>query len=125
MPKFDPLPGLGLFAGIRPAEQNWRGWETIDLERAIVTVDTAASKLRQRRIVNLEPVAVEWLRLGRDAAQLPLRNLTRQTWLRRLLPVLGFEKWPMDLLRHTAASYLLDKYEDTWQVALVCSQKPS
>ena len=124
LPQVVPYLALGLFAGIRPAELDRLGWEAMDLERAIVTVDAAASKVRQRRIVNLEPVAVEWLKLARDSISLPLPHAGRQRALRKLLPVLGFAQWPTDLLRHTAASYLLAKYQDAGKVALQLGNSP-
>jgi integrase len=114
MPRFVPWLALALFAGIRPEELDKLRWSDVDLKAGIVTIDAAASKVRQRRIVQLMPVAREWLKLGGD---LPLPQVTRRRCIRHLRGTLGFEAWPQDILRHTAASYLLAHHQDAGKVA--------
>jgi len=100
-------------------------WAAVNLERAVVTVDAAASKVRRRRHVPLEPAAVELLseayRLG---STLPLSSGTRRTLCDRMRGVMGWNEWPQDVLRHTAASHLVALHQDVARVALVLGNSP-
>ncbi len=116
-PEFLACFALMVFGGIRPDELSRLGWDSINLELGTVTVDAAASKVRLRRMVHLQPVAVAWLRLGR-AGKLPWDRDPRMRVFRRLRGVLGLAQWPADVLRHTAASFLLVELQDAGQVAL-------
>lgn len=110
--------GLALFAGIRPEECDRVRWEDVDLERGIVTIDAAASKVRQRRIVHLQPAATAWLKLAnRLGSELPLPSVTRRRYLRDVRDKLGFKEWPKDVLRHSCASYLMATWQDAPRVA--------
>lgn len=107
---------LGTFAGIRPDEMLKMSWSDVNLETRTVTVNDA--KTRRRRIVSLEPRAVALL------AGCPLQrgavapsNSTVRRFKRRAVAALGLAAWPKDLLRHTAASYLLALHGDAGKVA--------
>lgn len=107
---------IGLFAGIRPGELKALTWKAVCLETKTVRVDFA--KTRRRRIVPLEPCAVALLSALPDKAG----NITPPTgtvrrFKRRASRVLGFAQWPSDLLRHTAASYLLALHGDAGKVS--------
>ena len=114
---------LGLFAGVRPSELDRLGWESVNLEAGTITIDAAASKVRQRRIVTLEPVAVAWMREA-QGAQMPVPVATRRRALRDLRERMGWAEWPADILRHTAASYLLAHHQDAGKVALNLGNSP-
>ncbi len=114
---------LGLFAGLRPSEADRIGWESVNLEAGTITVDAAASKVRRRRIVSLEPVAVAWMRKA-EGAQMPVPVGTRRRALRAVRDRMGWEEWPADILRHTAASYLLAHHQDAGRVALNLGNSP-
>lgn len=107
---------LCLCAGIRPLEADRLTWSAVDLSRGIVTVDAAASKVRQRRIVTLLPCAVAWIgaAVGSD---LPLPHSTRRRAVRAVREAIGWDSWPADILRHTAASYWLAHRQDAGAVA--------
>lgn len=57
---------LGLFCAIRPAELSRLFWKDVDLERGVVRIDAAVSKVRQRRIVEIPPNAIAWLKNAFD-----------------------------------------------------------
>ena len=114
---------LGLFAGIRPEEIMRLDWSAIDLHTATARVD---GKTRRRRIVNLEPRAAALL------AGCPLRSgpvspslSTLRRFKRRACAALGLSRWPQDLLRHTAASYLLALHGDAGKVATMLGNSSS
>jgi integrase len=111
-----PYVVLGLFAGIRPSELLRLTWADVCLETRTVRVNEA--KTRRRRIVPLHDKAVALL------ADFPLRsgpvspsNSTVRRFKRRACEALGWPAWPSDLLRHTAASYLLALHGDAGKVA--------
>ncbi len=110
---------LALLAGLRLEEADRIQWSHINLDTGTVTVDAAASKVRQRRIVHLMPSAREWMQLALKAkSRLSLSQPTRRRFLRRLRDYLGFKSWPKDVLRHSAASYWLAECQDAAKVAL-------
>ena len=104
-PRFLAWLVLGLFAGVRPNELDRLKWGDLDLDAGLLRFDAAASKVRQRRIVHLEPAAREWLSVAKMVkAEVPLPHVTRRRYLRALRNELGFEDSPKDVLRQTAAS---------------------
>lgn len=110
---------LAMLAGIRPWELYGVTWSHVNLDDGIAVVDAEFSKVAQRRIVHLEPAAVAWLTLAKDAgAKLPSTPFLARKLLPALADALGFQKWPHDILRHTAASYLLAHARDAAAVAL-------
>ncbi|MDD5139382.1 MAG: hypothetical protein PHY43_03860 [Verrucomicrobiales bacterium] len=109
---------LTMFAGIRPdREMRLLKWEHINLDTA--TVQILFPKVRKhRRIVPLEPIVVKLLR------EHPLKtgfvapsNSTLRRFKRKMRAVLGFARWPQDVTRHTAASYLMALHQDAGKVA--------
>lgn len=105
---------LGLFCGVRPTELTRLFWKDIDLERAIVRIDASASKVRQRRIVPIPENAIAWLKLCERHEQ--KIGAVRWKWIEAAERKTGL-KWENDILRHTAASYLVAKHEDCGRVA--------
>lgn len=111
---------LSLFGGIRPDEIARIGWNAVDTSRGIVTIDAAASKIRRRRLVQLDDRSIQLLRLSAKLhGRLPVSRTTRRRYLGFACAVLGLEEWPHDFCRHTAASYLLARDKDAGKVALM------
>lgn len=108
---------LCLYAGIRPDECRRLMWSDVDLVERRVTINAAASKVRARRLVPLEDIAVELLKRHPDkTGPIAPSVSTVRRFKRAARAVVG--QWPADLLRHTAASYLLAKHENAGKVAL-------
>ncbi len=107
---------LGLFVGVRPAELLKLTWAEVDLETHTLTVNQA--KTRRRRIVPLHAKAVALLRAcSLQSGKISPSNSTVRRFKRAARLALGLKSWPSDLLRHTAASYLLALHGDTGKVA--------
>lgn len=122
---FLPWLVLGLFGGLRPGEADKINWTNIDIAHKTVWVDSKASKIRQRRIVHLMPVAVRLLQTAQGLkVKLPKPPWIRVEYQRALRAELGFSQWPKDILRHTAASYLLAHFQDAALVALELGNSP-
>lgn len=107
---------LGLFAGIRPRELDRLNPSDVNLENSTVRIEAAASKVRERRIMPLEPVAVEWLKVA--GKWKPMSKHQRAADVIDLRHRMNWPVWPHDILRHTAASYLLAHHQDAGKVAL-------
>lgn len=117
---------LALFAGIRPEELDRIQWEAVDFAACVVTVDAEASKVRARRLVHLRPGLSARLAAARAAgAVLPLVMVTRRRLMRKLRDAMGWEEWPQDVLRHTAASYWLAVEPDVPRLALELGNSPA
>ncbi len=75
----------------------------------------AAAKVRQQRIIPPERVSLERLRICKD-----LRMALPRSIRCRALPDaqerMGWSEWPADVVRHTAASYLLAHHQDADRV---------
>jgi integrase/recombinase XerD len=117
-----PYLALAVYAGIRPEEIMRLNWEEINLETATAKV---SGKTRQRRIVPLEPILVKILQEHpiKKGPVAPSLSTVRR-FLRRARTALNLSRWPQDVLRHTAASYLLAKYQDAAKVALWLGNSP-
>jgi integrase len=111
-----PYLVLAMFAGIRPDEVIRLDWKDINLETKTVQVD---GKTRRRRIVPLEPIAASLLSLHpvKTGPVAPSKSTVKR-WQRTARHVIGYEKFPHDVLRHTAASYLIALYDDAGKVAM-------
>lgn len=124
-PRFLAWLALALFAGVRPEELDQVTWDDVKWDSETLVIDAAASKVRRRRIVHLERAALDWLALAFNMnADLPVPQVSRRRWIRMLRDHLGFEDWPKDVLRHTAASHLLTLKKDAAAVALELGNSP-
>lgn len=104
LPCCQPYLALGIFAGIRPEEIERLNWEEVDCAAAAVTVLGAKSKVRARRIVELAPNALTWLRPWARQHGAVLRHPLSE--LRKAIRgAMGLREWPHDVLRHSFGSY--------------------
>ena len=90
-------------------------WSHVNLQTRTARVE---GKTRRRRIVPLPEIAVA--ELGKHplkSGAIAPSNSTVRRWKRAACKVIGLEHWPQDLLRHTAASYLLAWHQDAGKVA--------
>lgn len=113
---------LALFAGVRPEETERINWNAYSDGK--VVIDAAASKVRRRRVVDLHKTADEWVKASKSAP-LPITRITRKRILQQARQVLGMDAWPQDVLRHTAASFLMAIHRDAGLVADWLGNSPS
>lgn len=109
---------LTLFAGVRPDGEAMKlKWADVNLETKTVKINFPKVR-RHRRIVPLEPRAVSLLgKISERGENVSPSNSTVRRFKRSARSALGFTKWPQDVLRHTAASYLLALHKDAGKVA--------
>lgn len=115
VPRFLASLALMLFAGVRPDEVGRLTWAAVNLDRGRLTIDAAASKVRLRRIVELRPAALAWLRVARALGS-PL-PVTARRRLRAAVCSRARVRLRQDVLRHTAASMMLAAGSDVSRVA--------
>ncbi|MCC6820676.1 MAG: hypothetical protein IT579_08105 [Verrucomicrobia subdivision 3 bacterium] len=113
-----------LFSGVRPHEADKLTWDSIKGDK--IVIDAAASKVRRRRIVGMKPNAKSWLAFAHSiGSRLPLPHATRRKSVRRVRDALKLKAWPVDVLRHTCASYWIADVRDVARVALELGNSPS
>jgi integrase len=111
---------LGLFAGVRPEELETITWGNIDLDAGQLNLSGDQSKVRKPRTTELHPTCLTWLRpLVKEPNQLiaPSSAIIRKL-RRNIKTTMGLEKWTQDVVRHTAASFLVQLHRNKAQVAL-------
>jgi integrase len=114
---------LCLWCGLRPSEAARIQWEDINLERGTVTV--RVSKVRRFRIVTMPACAVAWLRpLVKPSGDIAPHETTRRRAKHYMREALNLERWPQDIMRHTAASYHLAMTGDAGKVATMLGNSP-
>jgi integrase len=94
---------LGLFCGLRPTEAARLTWDKIDLTDKLITIETDGTKVRggSERFVPISDNAVVWLTphaLKRTPLAIDREGFEAVKTLAKL------DKWPQDVLRHTALS---------------------
>lgn len=116
-----PYVVLSAFAGLRPMEVRRLCWDDINFKTGIVTVKSGTSKTKRRRTVPMTENLKAWLRpLAKDEGMVV--EIADLTMLKnRINPAkekAKLKRWPHDCLRHSAASYWLEKEGDDARVAL-------
>jgi len=106
---------LAGIVGIRPGELQKMNAEAIqkNLSEGLLIIDSMISKVRNRRVIELSPHAKTWIDHAlSDEIQLPFSKIFMRRCRRKLKQHLGILKWPQDILRHTALSYMLALHGD-------------
>jgi hypothetical protein len=112
---------LGLWGCMRPEESEHEkfGWQFIDLKHARVTVEPSVAKTGDQRVIRLQPVTVEWLKLAKE-----LKNPLPPVNARRLVDAccerIGLEDWIRDGLRKCCATHLRVIYRNDYDVVKDC-----
>ncbi|MFN0125954.1 MAG: tyrosine-type recombinase/integrase [Verrucomicrobiales bacterium] len=114
-----PVLAIGGFAGLRPEEIRRMEWRHVDFEAGLIEVEAAHSKTAQRRLVhmaaNLRAILATYK--ARKGPVAPVPGTERK---RRLaaMQAAGIARWPVDVLRHSFASYHLAHHKDAAALAL-------
>jgi len=109
-----PCIAIGLFAGVRSAEQMRLTGRSINFESKTIVVGADAAKKRSQRIIEMEDTLLAWLEPCKNALQsskpfIEANHLPKNKPL--LLEVAGIEDWPANGLRHSFASYHLAMFD--------------
>lgn len=112
---------LAMFCGIRQEELDRLTPDKVDLMNRLVTIDATVAKKRRRRVVPIPESAIKWLELHPG---LGWSTSFRRRWQRDVRTAMGWQKWPQNFLRHTAASYLMAREKDAGKVATILGNSP-
>lgn len=114
-----PVLAIGGFAGLRPEEIRRMEWRHIDFEAGLIEVEAAHSKTAQRRLVrmsdNLRAILAPYK--ARKGPVAPVPGTERKRRLAAMQGA-GIACWPVDVLRHSFASYHLAHHKDAAALAL-------
>ena len=126
-PEILPYFVIAAFAGIRPEELKKPAeiaigksellWSDIKWEQGIIRVRAEVSKVGKARNVAIEPNLLEWLEPYKKSHG----KICTPSWLRLFRKTrrdAKIKKWPHDCLRHSFATYWLEKYKDAPRLAL-------
>lgn len=111
---------LAGIVGIRPGELKKMNDERLrkNLTEGLIIIDAVMSKVRNRRIIELSDHSKAWLDFAlAEEVKLPFSKVYIRRCRRKLREHLGLVKWPQDILRHTALSYMLALHGDEERVA--------
>jgi integrase len=121
---------LGIFGGLRPAEIARLDWSAVDMEAGTVIVAGSQAKTRRRRVVDLCPNAVAWIKASKVSRKGAICGKWWDARWRLFRHSLGWavgmgEKrvkravvkpvhggWPHNALRHTYASMHYAHFEN-------------
>ncbi|MDE2105634.1 MAG: hypothetical protein KGL39_50875 [Patescibacteria group bacterium] len=96
---------LTTFAGLRPDEARKTPKAMLNFTENWVRVEAQTTKVRERRVVYpKQGVMASIQKALNNDSELPLTEKQLQMERKELRAVLGFDTWPQDITRHTAAS---------------------
>lgn len=120
---------LMVFAGVRPHEiadphKPPLEWRHVDREAQLVRIPPEIAKTTgSGRVLERLPDALwAWLADGPTAGRIcpgRVREATGTAWQAIRQRRREWKRWPVDVLRHTAASYLLALWEDAGRVSMI------
>jgi len=126
-PEILPYFALAAFAGIRPEELKKPAelatessevlWSDIKWKQGIIRIRAEVSKVGTTRNIPIEPNLREWL----DPFRHQRGKVCTPSWIRLFRKTrrdAGIKNWPSDCLRHSYATYWLEKYKNAPQLAL-------
>jgi integrase len=121
-----PVVALGAFAGLRAEEIRRLDWKAVDFLRKRIDVDGGISKTAAHRYVPINETLFAWLQpVAKAAGRVAPSNLYRRLLkFHRELAEGDAKKgrpaveWKNNALRHSFASYALEREQDAARVAL-------
>ena len=133
---------LGVFCGVRSDELAKLDWSAVDLEAGQITISQKIAKKRRIRIIRVPDCCKAWLMAGGLKTSGPIRpksfayrweklttaanefgGYNEQGQIIKTQKPLGLLPWPINALRHSAASYHFAKYGDAAKTCAMLGQK--
>ena len=117
-----PYWTIGAFAGLRATEIERLEWADVNLNRRWIKVRAKHAKSASRRLVDIQPNLLKWLRPYQDRTGKVVPENLRVKLLedRKRATEAGSltRKWPSNALRHSFASYYLARFDNAGKLAL-------
>ncbi len=115
-PSWLPALAIGGFAGLRPEELRQLDWEEVDLKAGLIEVKASKSKTGEGRHVTISANLLAWLKSYAGETGRVVKPNERKKRL-AAMETAKLERWPMDVLRHSFASYHVALYKDAGDTA--------
>jgi integrase len=115
-PDVVPMLAIGAFAGVREAEIRRLDWSEVDQKRGHIEIKSSKAKSARRRIVEMQPNLLEWLRpyAAKTGPVVPANSRKKLDMVRKAAKL---ARWRKNGLRHGFASYRLAATHDAPRVA--------
>lgn len=130
-----PAVAIGIFAGVRRSELEELEWADIDLENKLIRIRAKNAKSSRNRQIRIEDNLLDWIspsyqREGRIWPSNGRKLLDKthrlagfgepgtETEKQRKAGIRFVRPWPENALRHSYASYWLERFKDANQLAL-------
>ncbi|MCG3206301.1 MAG: Tyrosine recombinase XerC [Elusimicrobia bacterium] len=127
VPRFMPFVVLAMFRGMRRAELERLRFEELDAKAGTVIAAARKVKTRQRRVVELTPQMLAWIRAAgwtEERMQTgPVAPANLKTLWPRFWQAAGLRRWPHNGLRHTFASMHYAMHEDEAKLQAILGQR--
>jgi len=122
-----PYHVIACFAGVRPKELSRLDWEQVNLKEKHIEIRYGASKTGGRRIIEMEPNLEAWLkhyiRLGGSTAGKVTPTERLRDRLRDIRTAAKITPWVQDVMRHSYASYHLQKHGDLTKLVMALGHR--
>jgi integrase len=116
-PTWLPALAIGGFAGLRPEELRRLDWDEVDMKAGFIEVKASKSKTGQRRLVTISKNLLAWLERYAGETGRVVKPNERKKRLAAMVKA-KLKRWPMDVLRHSFASYHVAMHKDLNATAL-------
>jgi len=113
-----PYVALGLFSGVRSEELSKLDWRHINVSTGLVTIPAVIAKKRRIRNFTMPDACKAWLLTWGSKTSGPVRPMGFDKRFRKLVSIAGISPWPVNAMRHSAASY---HYQHTGDAAKTCA----
>jgi integrase len=121
--KLLPYVSLALFCGIRPAELERITWDSIDLKKKVIRIDGEEAKMRTLRNVEISKNCADILRdFANNRPPIVPPNFNKD--FRAVRKAAKITHWPEDVMRHTAISFHLEKFQHEGRTAQWAGNSP-
>ena len=119
-----PFLLFSMFAGLRPHEAQQLDWNCVNFKTRQIEVKGVTSKIKRTRFVECEETLIKWASPLKQEQGLIIGPNFQPRWT-AMRQAAGFttkrgesgRKWPVDVLRHTYASYWLAVHNDRAKLA--------
>jgi integrase len=116
-PTWLPALAIGGFAGLRPEELRRLDWDEVDMKAGFIEVKASKSKTGKRRLVAISKNLLTWLEPYAGETGRVVKPNERKKRL-AAMETAKVKRWPMDVLRHSFASYHVAMHKDLNATAL-------
>ena len=119
-PAIMPFWAVRTFAGLRESEAVATTWQMVDLTAGTIILPATITKTRKARIVAIQPVLGEFLKLhSKKAGSLcPLSPMARRWHLKLVMRHLPKLTLPRNWARHSYATYHLEEFRKPGETSL-------